>query len=121
MDSKLITDIQQKTSTKDLATLPRIRTGMEVEIHQRITEGGKSRIQKFRGLVIKSVGKTIGEKAFTVRREVNNHGIERVFPVACPTLEKIDIIRQYKVRRKNIGYIKSLQGNAARLKERKKV
>jgi len=109
MDAKLITEIQEKSSSKEFASLPQVRTGMEVEIHQRITEGGKSRIQKFRGLVIKTAGKTTGERTFTVRRVVNNHGIERIYPVACPTVEKIDVLRQYKVRRKNIGYIKSLR------------
>ncbi len=65
-------------------------------------------------------GKTQGEKTFTVRRVTAGLGIEKTFPVACPTLENIEVIRQYKVRRKNIRYIRDLQGKAARLKEVKK-
>jgi len=54
MDAQLVTDIQAQASKKDLTALPDIRTGMQVEVHQRITEGGKSRIQVFKGLVIRT-------------------------------------------------------------------
>ena len=118
MDSKLATDIQSQTSKKDFNDLPQIKTGMQVEVHQRITEGDKSRVQVFKGLVIRTGGKTAGDKTFTVRRTTGGVGIEKIFPLACPTIEKIDIIRQYKVRRKNLYYIRDLSGKAARLKEK---
>ncbi len=74
-------------------------------------------MQKFAGVVIRTAGKTKGEKTFTVRRVTAGLGIEKTFPIACPTLESVEVIRQYKVRRKNIRYIRDLQGKAARLKE----
>ena len=115
MDSQLIAHIQNLAAgQKDF---PQIRTGMQVEVSQRIKEWDKSRIQKFEGVVIKTGGKTHGEKTFTVRRVTNGLGIEKTFPVSCPTLEGVEVIRQYKVKRKNIRFIRDLKGKSARLKE----
>lgn len=97
-----------------------IRTGMEVEVYQIIKEGGKERVQRFKGLVIKTAGKNELEKTITVRRKVGAFGVEKVFSVHSPTIQKIDIIRQFKVRRKSIKYIRDLTGKAARLKEVRK-
>lgn len=96
---------------------PEISTGMEVEIHQKIKEGGKERIQRFKGIVIAIAGKTELEKTITVRRKVGPFGVERVFPIHSPTVSQIDILRQFKVRRKSIKFIKELSGKASRLKE----
>lgn len=121
MDAQLIQHIQQLAAQESGAKdFPELRTGMQVEISQRITEWDKSRIQKFAGVITRTAGKTKGEKTFTVRRVTAGLGIEKTFPIACPTLENIEVIRQYKVRRKNIRYIRDLQGKAARLKEVKK-
>ncbi len=110
-----------------------IRTGMEVEVHQIIKEvanGGwkwakaaktkdssKQRIQKFKGLVIKTAGKSPLEKTITVRRKIGAFGVEKVFAIHSTTIEKIEILRQFKVRRKSIKFIRDLTGKAARLKE----
>lgn len=115
MDSQLITHIQNLAAPQK--ELPQIRTGMQVIVSQRIREGDKSRIQKFEGVVIKTSGKTQGEKTFTVRRVTNGHGVEKSYPLSCPTLEAVEVIRQYKVNRKHIGYIRELKGKSARLKE----
>lgn len=121
MDSQLIQHIQHLAAKGgSIQVFPEIRTGMQVEVSQRITEWDKSRVQKFAGVVIKTAGKTKGEKTFTVRRVTAGLGIEKTYPLACPTLTNVEVIRQYKVRRKNIGYIRELQGKAARLKEVKK-
>jgi len=119
MDSQLIQHIQTLAAQEGgaIKEFPELRTGMQVEVSQRITEGEKSRIQKFAGVIIKTAGKTKGEKTFTVRRVTAGLGIEKAFPIACPTIENIEVIRQYKVKRKNIRYIRDLQGKAARLKE----
>jgi large subunit ribosomal protein L19 len=98
-----------------------IRTGMEVEVHQIIKEGNKERIQKFKGLVIKTAGKSALEKTITVRRKIGAFGVEKVFAIHSSTIKEIDIIRQFKVRRKSIKFIRDLTGKAARLKEVKKV
>jgi len=97
-----------------------IKTGMEVEIHQIIKEGNKERIQRYKGLVIKTAGKSLLEKTITVRRKIGAFGVEKVFAVHSPSIKQIDIIRQFKVRRKNIGFIRKLTGKAARLKEIRK-
>ncbi len=97
-----------------------IKTGMEVEVHQIIKEGSKERIQKFKGLVIKTAGKSALENTMTVRRKIGAFGVEKVFAIHSPTIKQIDIIRQFKVRRKSIKFIRDLTGKAARLKEVKK-
>lgn len=114
MDAALIQTIQQD-SIKD--ERPEITTGMEVEVHQIIKEGAKERIQKFKGLVIKTHGKTTLDKTITVRKDVDGVGIEKIFPIYSPGVAKIEILRSFKVRRKNITFIRELKGKAARLKE----
>ena len=99
---------------------PEIKTGMEVEVHQIIKEGNKERIQKYKGLVIKVAGKTAMEKTMTVRRKVGAFGVEKIFAIHSPTIKQIDVIRQFKVRRKSIKFIRELTGKAARLKEVRK-
>ena len=97
-----------------------IKTGMEVEVYQIIKEGSKERVQRFKGLVIKTAGKNELERTITVRRKVGAFGVEKIFAVHSPTIQKIEIIRQFKVRRKSIKFIRDLTGKAARLKEVKK-
>lgn len=96
---------------------PEIRTGMEIEVHQLISEWNKERVQKFKGLVIKTAGKSDLERTITVRRKIGAFGVEKVFAIHSPGIEKIEILRQFKVRRKSIKFIKDLTGKAARLKE----
>ncbi|MDD2916479.1 MAG: 50S ribosomal protein L19 [Candidatus Gracilibacteria bacterium] len=114
MDAALIKVIQQGSVTDERAE---IVTGMEVEVHQIIKEGNKERIQKFKGLVIKTHGKTTLDKTITVRKDVDGVGIEKIFPVYSPGVAKIEILRSFKVRRSNITFIRDLKGKAARLKE----
>jgi large subunit ribosomal protein L19 len=97
--------------------LPRFKTGMEVEVHQILREGDKERIQKFKGLIISHKGATPLTYVITVRADVDGIGIEKIFPVNSPAIAKIVVLRQFKVRRNNIGYIRDLSGKAARLKE----
>ena len=97
-----------------------IKTGMEVEVHQIIKENNKERIQKFKGLVIKTAGKSEMEKTMTVRRKIGAFGVEKIFAIHSPTIKQIDILRQFKVRRKSIKFIRDLTGKAARLKEVRK-
>ena len=103
-----------------------IKTGMEVEVSIIIKEEGakgkssKERIQKFKGLVIKTAGKSPLEKTITVRRKIGAFGVEKIFAIHSPTIKEIAILRQFKVRRKSIKFIRELTGKAARLKEVKK-
>jgi large subunit ribosomal protein L19 len=102
------------------ADRPTIKTGMEVEVYQIIKEGNKERIQRFKGLVIKTAGKSDMERTMTVRRKVGAFGVEKVFSIHSTTIEKIEVLRQFKVRRKSIKFIRDLTGKAARLKEVRK-
>ena len=94
-----------------------IRTGMEVEIHQKIKEWNKERMQKFKGLVISTAWKSPLEKTITVRRKIWAFWVEKIFPIHSPSVEKIEILRQFKVRRKSIKFIRDLTGKSSRLKE----
>lgn len=96
---------------------PDLRTGMEVEVYQIIKEGTKERVQRFKGIIIKTAGKSELEKTITVRRKVGAFGVEKIFAVHSSSIEKIDVLRQFKVRKKSIKFIRELTGKAARLKE----
>ncbi len=99
---------------------PEVKTWDEVEVHQIIKEGNKERVQKFKGLVIKTAGKTPLEKTITVRRKIGAFGVEKIFSIHSSTIKQIDVIRHFKVRRKSIKFIRDLTGKAARLKEVRK-
>ena len=94
-----------------------IKTGMEIEVSIIIKENSKERIQKFKGLVIKTAGKSALEKTITVRRKIGAFGVEKIFSIHSPTIKEITILRQFKVRRKSIKFIRELTGKAAGLKE----
>jgi large subunit ribosomal protein L19 len=87
-----------------------------VDVHQKIVEGDKERIQVFSGTVILKKGEGINA-TFTVRRIVNNEGVERIFPVHSPKIEKIDVKRKSRVRRAKLYYLRERTGKATRLKE----
>lgn len=98
------------------AELPEINVGDTVKVHVRITEGDKSRIQIFEGTVIAKKHGGIQE-TFTVRRVAHGVGVERVFPIHSPNVEKVEIVRSGKVRRGKLYYLRDRVGKAARVKE----
>ena len=103
--------------TKDKHTFidyPKFRSGDTVEVHVKVKEGEKERIQKFKGLVIKVQGSDMG-KSFTVRKISSGIGVERTFPFASPNIAKVDVIALGKVRRSRIYYIRKLFGKKARI------
>ncbi len=95
---------------------PVINVGDTVKVHVNIKEGDKSRIQVFEGTVIAKKHGGINE-TFTVRRVAHGCGIERVFPVHSPVVEKVEIVRSGKVRRAKLYYIRNRVGKAAKVKE----
>ena len=98
--------------------LPEFKAGDTVNVHVRIKEGNKERIQQYQGVVIQRRG--IGASAtFTVRKISNDVGVERIFPVSSPSIEKVEIVRRGIVRRARIFYLRGLSGKSARLKERR--
>ena len=92
--------------------------GDSVEVHVKITEGEKERIQIFSGIVIAKKGSTINA-SFTVRRLVGNEGVERVFPIHSPSVDKIDVKKIGKTRRAKLYYLRDRVGKATRLAETK--
>ena len=98
--------------------IPEFRAGDTVDVHLKVIEGSKSRVQVFRGVVIKRQGSGIRE-TFTVRKVSFGIGVERTFPVHSPNLESIKVSRRGRVRRAKLYYLRDLRGKKARIKERR--
>ena len=96
--------------------LPEFRVGDSVRVHYRIVEGEKERIQVFKGQVIRIRNGGIGAM-FTVRKISYNVGVERIFPVHSPRIDKIEVIAHGVTRRARLYFLRDLQGKAARLKD----
>lgn len=107
---KLISD----SSLKENA--PAVNVGDTVKVHVKIKEGEKYRIQIFEGTVIAKKHGGINE-TFTVRRVAHGCGIERVFPVHSPVIDKVEVVRSGKVRRSKLYYLRDRVGKAAKVKE----
>lgn len=97
---------------------PRFIAGDTVTVHYKIVEGNKERIQQFRGVVIQRNGSKHTE-TFTVRKMSGNIGVERIFPISSPFIDKIEVNKHGKVRRARIFYLRDLTGKKARIKEKK--
>ncbi len=98
--------------------IPDFRPGDTVRVHAKIVEGTRERIQIFEGVVIARQGSGVRE-TFTVRRISYGIGVERMFPVHSPRIEKIDVVRKGIVRRAKLYYLRKLTGKAARIKEKR--
>ena len=99
--------------------IPDFRPGDTVRVHAKVVEGTRERIQMFEGVVIARKGSGISE-TYTVRKISNGVGVERIFPLHTPRVEKIEVIRHGRVRRAKLYYLRALQGKAARIPERRK-
>ncbi|QPS71394.1 50S ribosomal protein L19 [Lactococcus garvieae] len=99
--------------------IPEFRAGDTVRVHAKVVEGTRERIQMFEGVVIARKGSGISE-TYTVRKISNGVGVERIFPLHTPRVEKIEVIRHGRVRRAKLYYLRALQGKAARIPERRK-
>ncbi|MDX1903983.1 MAG: 50S ribosomal protein L19 [Thermonemataceae bacterium] len=98
--------------------IPDFRAGDTVNVHVKIKEGNKERIQQFQGVVIQRKNTSTINETFTVRKVSNGVGVERIFPILSPSVDKIELIRRGKVRRARIYYLRGKMGKAARIKER---
>jgi large subunit ribosomal protein L19 len=96
---------------------PKFKAGDTITVHYKIVEGNKERIQQYRGVVIQRSG-TSNTETFTVRKMSGNIGVERIFPVASPFIDKIEVNKYGKVRRARIFYLRNLTGKKARIKEK---
>jgi large subunit ribosomal protein L19 len=107
---------QLKASEK----IPKFSVGDTVRVHFRIVEGEKERIQVFEGVVIGRKGEESPEAKFTVRRVAFGEGVERVFPLHSPRVEKVEVTREGKVRRAKLYYLRERSGKAARVKAKER-
>jgi large subunit ribosomal protein L19 len=99
-------------------TIPRFRAGDTLRVHVRVVEGEKERIQAFEGVVIARKGGAHRE-TLTVRKISYGIGVERIFPLHSPMIDKIDVVREGRVRRAKLYYLRSKKGRAARIRERR--
>jgi large subunit ribosomal protein L19 len=109
--------VDEKLSKKDT---PALRPGDTVRVHVKIKEGDKYRIQIFEGVVI-SVRRGKSHATFTVRKISFGYGVERIFPLNSPLIDKIEVVRSGKVRRAKLYYLRGRRGKSARLKEGKRL
>lgn len=112
---EIIRELEKENMRLDLAAFS---PGDTVKVHVKIKEGEKERIQVFQGIVI-SKRKGTTNATFTVRKVSYGIGVERIFPLHSPALDKIEVITQGRVRRAKIYYLRKLSGKAARIKERR--
>ncbi|MDQ2815194.1 MAG: 50S ribosomal protein L19 [Actinomycetota bacterium] len=110
-----IAEIEKAQTRSDI---PDFRPGDTLKVHVRVTEGNRSRIQVFQGVVIRRQGGGARE-TFTVRKVSYGVGVERTFPVHSPSLDRIEPVTRGKVRRAKLYYLRDLRGKAARIKERR--
>jgi len=101
--------------------IPKFNVGDTVKVHFRIVEGEKERVQIFEGVVISRKGGETAEAKFTVRRVAFNEGVERVFPLHSPRVERVEVIREGRVRRAKLYYLRERSGKAARVKAKERV
>jgi large subunit ribosomal protein L19 len=100
--------------------VPTFRTGDTVRVHQLITEGTKERVQIFEGIVIRRNGGGTAE-TFTVRKVSYNVGVERIFPINSPRVQKIEVKQRGRVRRARLYFLRALRGKAARITQERHV
>lgn len=100
------------------ADLPSFKAGDTINVHVKISEGNKERIQQFQGTVIYRRGTSTNGESFSVRKVSNGVGVERIFPILSPSIDKIEVMKVGKVRRAKLYYLKGRQGKSARIKEK---
>ena len=98
---------------------PAMRSGDTVRVHVKVREGDKERIQVFEGVVI-GMHRGGARATFTVRKVSFGQGVERIFPLHSPRIDRIEVVRSAKVRRAKLYYLRDLKGKAARMKEQKR-
>ncbi len=111
----LIQAVEEQHLRKDL---PPFRPGDTVKVQVKVIEGDKERLQAFEGICIRRRGTGLSA-TFTVRKVTYGVGVERTFPMHSPSIDRIEVLRQGRVRRAKLYYLRGLRGKAARIKERR--
>lgn len=109
--------VEQELASKRVG-IPSFKSGDTISVHVKISEGNKERIQQFQGVVLYRRGTSTNGESFSVRKVSNGVGVERVFPLLSPSIEKIEFVKAGKVRRAKLFYLKGRQGKSARIKEK---
>lgn len=109
--------VEQELSAKR-ANIPNFKPGDTINVHVKISEGNKERVQQFQGVVISRRGRSSNGESFSVRKVSNGVGVERIFPLLSPSIDKIEFIKAGSVRRAKLYYMKGRQGKSARIKEK---
>ncbi len=112
----LMNIVEEKLAKENV--FPPFKSGDTVTVHYKIIEGSKERVQQFKGVVIQRKGAGPTE-TFTVRKISGNVGVERIFPISSPFIDKIEVNKHGKVRRSRIYYLRNLTGKKARIQEKK--
>ena len=115
MENNVIAELGNALKRDDV---PAFRAGDTIKVHGKVVEGSRSRVQIFRGVVIRVQGSGIG-RTFTVRKVSFGVGVERTFPLNSPIFEQIEIVIRGDVRRAKLYYLRNLRGKAAKIKERR--
>ncbi len=110
-------NLKELTADQMKSDLPAFKTGDHIRVHVRVIEGDKERIQPFEGDVINIRGTGLS-KTFTVRKIASGVGVERIFTLNSPKLAKVEIVREGKIRRAKLFYLRNLSGKAARIKDK---
>jgi large subunit ribosomal protein L19 len=113
----LIKLVEQELGAKR-STIPVFKAGDTINVHVKISEGNKERIQLFQGVVLYRRGSGTNGESFSVRKVSNGVGVERIFPLLSPSIDKIEVLKSGKVRRAKLYYMKGRQGKSARIKEK---
>ena len=115
----LIDIVDSAFANEKVASYPKFKAGDTITVTFKIQEGDKSRLQKFKGVVIQIKGATPATKTFTIRKVSNGVGVERIIPFQSPAIDSIEVNKVGKVRRARIFYLRNLSGKKARIKEKK--
>lgn len=118
MNAEILKIVEEEYAEKR-ASIPEFGAGDTVNIHVKIKEGNKERIQQFQGVVLQRRNPNSNGETFTVRKVSGGVSVERIFPILSPSLDKIEVLRRGKVRRARLYYLRTAKGKAARIKERR--
>ena len=113
----LIKLVEQELASRR-TNIPNFKAGDTINVHVKISEGNKERVQQFQGVVLSRRGKGTNGETFAVRKVSNGIGVERIFPLLSPSVDKIEFVKAGKVRRAKLYYMKGRQGKSARIKEK---
>ena len=116
--SDLIKFVEEQESSEARKNIPSFAPGDTINVHYKIKEGNKERIQQFQGTVMQIRNANSNGETFTVRKISGGIAVERIFPVLTPNIEKIEVLRKGKVRRAKLFYLRGRKGKAARIKEK---